>query len=113
MAIKKSCRVTFADEKTEQTFLELNDEDEIKKYIQRAIEDIKENTFCGTQIPKRLIPVEYIKKYEVRNLWKYDLPQGWRLLYSITTPTKIEIISILIEWLNHKDYERRFRYILF
>ncbi len=111
MAIKKPCKVTFADLKTQKSFFELNENDDIKKYIKRAIEDIKQNAFCGIQIPKRLIPKEYIIKYEIKNLWKYDLPQGWRLLYSITTPTKVEIISLIIEWFNHKNYEKRFMYL--
>lgn len=97
MALEKTCRITFADPNTEKSFLKLKDSDELKKYILRAIEDIKQNAFCGIQIPKRLIPNEYKKKYEIRNLWKYDLPQGWRLIYSITTPTKAEIISLILE----------------
>lgn len=52
-----------------------------------------------------------LKKYRITNLWKYDLPDGWRLLYSITTPSKVEILSIIIEWFNHKNYGRRFRYL--
>jgi len=111
MAIRKPCRVTFLDEKTEEVYEHLSPDDEIKKHIKRAIEDIKQNAFCGIQIPKRLIPKEYIQKYQITNLWKYDMPMGWRLLYTITTPTKAEIISLIIEWFNHKEYEKRFRYL--
>jgi Txe/YoeB family toxin of Txe-Axe toxin-antitoxin module len=110
MAIKRPCRITFLDLNIEKSFFELDKEDEIKKHIQRAINDIKQNAFCGIQIPKRLIPEEYKKKYEIKNLWKYDLPQGWRLIYSIITPTKAEIISLILNWFPHKEYERRFNY---
>ena len=112
MGIIKPSEVTFADDRIEKSFLELDETSEIKRFIKRSIRDIKTNAFCGIQIPKRLIPKEYIKKYGIRNLWKYDLPDGWRLLYSITTPTKVEILSIIIEWFNHKDHERRFKYLL-
>ncbi len=112
MGIIKPSKITFADDNIENSFLELDDTDEIKKFIRRAIKDIKTNAFCGIQIPKKLMPKEYIKKYDLRNLWKYDLPNGWRLLYTITTPTKIEILSIIIEWFNHKNYERKFKFIL-
>ncbi len=112
MKIIRPSKVVFADDKIEKSFLELDEMSEIKKFIKRAINDIKANAFCGIQIPKRLIPKEYIKKYRIRNLWKYDLPDGWRLLYSITTPTKVEILSIIIEWFNHKEYERKFKYLL-
>ena len=110
MRIIKPSNIVFADNKIEKEFTNLKENDEIKKYIYRAIEDIKTNAFCGIQLPKRLIPKEYIKKYNITNLWKYDLPDGWRLVYSITTPNKIEIISIILEWFNHPNYEKRFKY---
>ncbi|MEA1904772.1 MAG: hypothetical protein U9M97_02690 [Candidatus Hadarchaeota archaeon] len=37
------------------------------------------DAFCGIQIPKKLIPREYSRKYGIDNLWKYDLPGGWSL----------------------------------
>ncbi len=108
--MKKNSYAVFADDKIEKAFYNLQETNEIKKFIKRAIRDIEENAFCGIRIPKKLIPKEYIKKYQINNLWKYDLPYEWRLIYSITTPNKIEILSIIIEWFNHKDYSRRFRY---
>ena len=68
-----------------------------------------QNAFCGTQIPKRLFPKEYIQKYGITNLWKYDLPKAWRLLYSVAKD-EVVVISIILEWFDHKEYERRFKY---
>ena len=110
MRIMKSSKVVFADDNVEKDFGKLDESDELKKYLKRAIKDIQINAFCGIQIPKKLIPKEYIQKYGITNIWKYDLPDGWRLIYSITTPTKIQIVSIILEWFNHKGYERRFNY---
>jgi|SRR3989338_3498006 len=110
MRIIRPSKVVFADDKLEKEFHELGENDEIKRYIKRAIEDIRRNAFCSTPIPKRLIPQVYIQKYGVKNLWKYDLPDGWRLLYWITTPTNIEIVSVILEWFSHPEYERRFGY---
>jgi hypothetical protein len=45
----------------------------------------------------------------IDNLWKYDMPSAWRLLYSLKTE-EIEIVAIILEWLDHKNYERRFGY---
>ena len=73
------------------------------------IKDLKENAFCGIQVPKRLFPKEYIQKYDINNLWKYDLPSGWRLLYSVANG-EVVVLAIIIEWMSHKDYERRFNY---
>jgi len=102
--------VKFADNNLEIEFYGLSDGDEIKEYLKRAIKDLQINAFSGIQIPKRLIPEEYIKKYGAKNLWKYDLPDGWRLIYTITTPSKVCIVSVILKWFDHSDYERRFRY---
>jgi len=110
MRILKPSRVVFANDKLEKAFYKLDKNDEIRRYIIRATLDIQKNAFCGIQLPKRLIPQEYYKKYGVDNLWKYDLPDGWRLIYSITTPNKVEILSVILEWFDHPDYERRFGY---
>jgi len=50
-----------------------------------------------------------IKKYKISNLWKYDLTNGWRLIYTIESD-EIRIISIILEWFDHKNYEKRFGY---
>ena len=107
------CRIFFADEKIKKAYDDLLtstvEDKKIHKWITRALEDIKENCFCGIQIPKKQIPKNYIQKYRVDNLWKYDLPMAWRLIYTVKKG-EIMIISIILEWMTHKDYERRFRY---
>ena len=110
MRFLKPSEVVFAENKIEKEFVGLSEGDEIKKYIRRAIDDIKQNAFCGIPIPKRLFPKEYIQKYQVNNLWKYDLPDAWRLIYTIKTPNKVQILAVILEWFNHKDYERKFHY---
>lgn len=106
----KASRVVFISEELERDFHILKDDDPIKKAMRRAINDLRENAFSGIQIPKRLMPREYVQKYGINNLWKYDLPRGWRLLYTVTTDNEVELISAILEWFDHKDYERRFGY---
>ncbi|MDP1728881.1 MAG: hypothetical protein Q8L27_01615 [archaeon] len=110
MSIIKPSEVVFANDKLEKSFDKLPENDEIKIYIRRAINQIKTNAYCGTQYKKNLIPAEYVKKYKVNNLWKYDLPDGWRLIYALFPQNKVEILSVIIEWFNHKNYDRRFHY---
>lgn len=108
--MKLSTKVKFVNEKLKESFENLKDfEKQIYNWLMRAFEDIEKNAFCGIQIPKKLIPKEYIKKYKIKNLWKYNLPNAWRLLYSIENQ-EIIVVSIILEWLNHKDYERKFKY---
>jgi len=106
----KPSQVIFISQELEEEFESLPENDIIKKAIIRAINDLKQNAFCATPIPKKLIPEEYIKKYDAENLWKYDLPNGWRLLYTINVENKVKLISAILEWFDHKDYERRFNY---
>ena len=109
----KSINVTFSDKKIEDEFESLKkgkfEDKELHKFIDRAITDLKKNSMCGTKIEKRLWPKEYKQKYYITNLWKYDLPNAWRLIYTIQT-TDVMILSVILEWFDHKEYERRFKY---
>jgi len=106
-------RVKFVDEGLKQAYYSLEKGDaaewELFKQLTKAFSALEENAFCGIQIQKRLIPRSYLKNYRVDNLWKYNLPKGWRLLYSVRRD-EIVVISIILEWLPHKEYERRFGY---
>ena len=103
-------RIQFINEKIKEAFNKLKKEDsKMHNILLRAFNDIENNVFCGIQIPKRLIPQEYFKKYNIKNLWKYNLPDAWRLIYSIEGKNLL-VISIILEWMDHKTYERRFKY---
>ena len=78
-------------------------------FIDRATKDLKKDPTCAIKIPKRLWPKIYIQNYGITNLWKYDLPSGWRLIYTIKTD-EVMILSVILEWFNHKEYERKFKY---
>lgn len=83
---------------------------QLKKQLDNAFRTIENNAFCGIQIPKRLIPKGYQNKLgEINNLWKYNLPNAFRLIYTIKRDNE-NIVSIILEWMSHKDYEKRFRY---
>ncbi|MFH0869757.1 MAG: hypothetical protein V1866_01725 [archaeon] len=106
----KPSRVVFISDALEKSFYSLSEDDFLKKSIIKAIHELRKNAFSGIQIPKRLIPKEYIRTFKINNLWKYDLPKGWRLMYTVTADNEVELISAILEWFDHKDYERRFRY---
>ena len=106
----KPSKVIFISDELEDNYNSLSEDDFVKKSIVKAVKDLKSNAFAGIHVPKRLIPKEYIKKYGINNLWKYDMPKGWRLLYTITSENEVELISAILEWFDHKGYERRFKY---
>lgn len=101
--MKLPCKVRFQEEKTKIAYE--NEDKKIKKWLDTSLEKIEKNSFSGIQIPKKLIPEEY----KVNNLWKYNMPKGYRLIYSIENQ-EIQIVAIIIEWVKHKDYEKRFKY---
>jgi Txe/YoeB family toxin of Txe-Axe toxin-antitoxin module len=109
----KEIEVRFVEAKLKEAYLKLREssgeEKEIYQRITKAIQILKKNPEAGIKIPRRLIPKTYIQKYSIDNLWKCNLSRGWRLLYTIAQD-EIRIISILLEWLDHKNYERRFGY---
>ncbi len=106
-------RVTFVDDKLFAAFGKLktstSEERKLHDLIDRAFDDLKEDPFTGIKIPKKLWPREYVQKYGINNLWKYDLPNGWRLIYTVRGDS-VQIVSIILEWFDHKTYERRFEY---
>ena len=106
---KPSNKVSFADEKLEKAFNSLSEDSPLKKSVRKAMDKIRENAFCGERIPQKQIPKEYIKKYNIDNLLWIPLPNAWRLVYSIFGEG-IEILSLIIEYYDHKNYERRFKY---
>lgn len=109
-----SSEVRFGNESLKISYSELGDghfeEKQLKEWLDRAFEDLQKNAFSGVQIPKRLIPKGYQLKYgPLDNLWKYNLPNAWRLIYTVKRD-EIIVLSIILEWMTHKEYEKRFKY---
>ena len=64
----------------------------------------------GVKIPRNVWPRFYVQKYGIDNLRKYDLPDGWRLIYTLKGDT-VRIVAVIIEWFSsHKEYAKRFGY---
>lgn len=105
---KTPARVYLVDEGLKKKLVRLNGT-ELHRWLNQAFDRLKENPSCGTRIRRELIPREYVKRYRVNNLWKYDLPEGWRVIYTITRMGPLAA-AVILEWLPHKKYERRFGY---
>ena len=77
--------------------------------IEKAIDLLKKNPFAGNQIPKRQLPDKYSEKYDAENVWRIELANRWRLIYTITG-NKLEIINFVMDIFDHKNYDRVFGY---
>lgn len=82
---------------------------QLLKAIEREEDNLLIDMHRGIQIPKSQIPQEYIDLYGVSNLWKINLPDYWRMIYTLTG-NEFEIISILLEFMDHKEYDKKFGY---
>jgi len=110
--MKKEVNIVFINDELENEFINLPEDDFLKKKIKYVMERIKENPAFGQPIAKRLIPKEY-KNQGIDNAFWVELSKGrgWRLIYSLTPKGEAEIIAIILEWFTrHKDYERKFGY---
>lgn len=77
--------------------------------IKQKIEFLKDNPEYGLHILKDRIPKEYVVKYDVNNLWKVNLSGAWRMIYTIRG-SEVDIISLILDILNHRNYEKKFGY---
>ncbi len=105
--------VAFIEERIKKEFESLEkgrfEDKKLFSYIKRAIDALKINPASGTKVPKSLWPEKYLEEYKITNLWKYDLPNAWRLVYTLETD-EIRIMTFILEWFDHKNYEKRFGY---
>ncbi len=77
--------------------------------IHRVRNLIKQNPFVGDQVPKKQIPRKYTLKYDVDNVWRIELTDRWRLVYTISG-NRVEIITFIIDIFDHKEYDKVFGY---
>ncbi len=103
-------RVVFIDYELEREFNILDEDEPVKKGLIKAIKDLKQDAFVGRHVKKKLIPRELIQKYNMNNLWIYNLPDAWRMLYFLAPDNELKIVAVLLDWMDHKDYERLFRF---
>jgi hypothetical protein len=86
-------------------------ENTILNAFNKKKELIKNNPHYGDPIAKKLIPDEYKKKYGVTNLFRVELPNYWRMLYTLTNnETQIQIIAFVLDIIDHKEYDKKFTY---
>ena len=77
--------------------------------IQGVINNLKKGILPGERIKYEQIPRYYIKRHGVDNAFHVYLPEGMRLVYSITI-YKGEKAAFLMELVDHHSYEHRFNY---
>lgn len=77
--------------------------------ISRLFDIIANNPFYGENAKKDLIPKEYRQKYDAGNLFIADLPDYWRMIYTLESD-EIEIIAFILDIIDHDIYNKKFKF---
>tara|TARA_Y100000310_G_scaffold340437_1_gene436223 strand:- start:2338 stop:2694 length:357 start_codon:yes stop_codon:yes gene_type:complete len=115
--MKKTIRIILSPE-AKEVFEYLNQEAPTSKNertilnaVNQKIELIKINVHFGDPISKAKIPPDYKTKYSVTNLFRVELPNYWRMLYTLTEGgTEVEIVAFVLDIFDHKDYNKKLNY---
>jgi len=88
----------------------LDSDSKLFKSITDTINLIKKDPTRGDHISHAKIPSYYIKKYHIKTLFRIELIDYWRLLYSIQIFEDIGIGILVLDALDHEKYDKRFGY---
>jgi len=86
-----------------------SDHQKLLNSIRQKIDFLKENPEYGFHIEKKKIPKKYIALYDANNLWKVNLTGAWRMIYTLRG-SEVEIIALILDIMDHTDYDKRFGY---
>jgi Txe/YoeB family toxin of Txe-Axe toxin-antitoxin module len=79
----------------------------LQSAILRMIELITSNPFYGENAKKALIPRAYVNQYDVTNIFIADLPDYWRLIYTLESD-EIQIIAFVLDIFDPEEYNKKF-----
>ena len=78
------------------------------KSIERVIAILKDNPQYGDPVTNKLVPAKY-KKLRLNNLYRAELSNFWRMLYTVEGNT-IEIFVFVLDITDHAQYNKLFGY---
>jgi hypothetical protein len=87
---------------------------DVQESLRRHAGALEEDPFRGTFIALKRVPRATLKRWEARmgelpNLYKLDLPQGWRALYIVASNERGRAVFV-IEVVRHTEYDRMLGY---
>jgi len=82
---------------------------QLLKAIDREKDNLKINPQHGIHITRKNISKSVVERYGTDRLWKINLPDYWRMIYTITG-NDVKIISFVLDFMDHKKYNKVFGY---
>jgi hypothetical protein len=112
MFFGKEIRILLKD-KAKDAFLELkrrNDKEalSILNSFNRICDILRQNPQYGDPLAKDLIPEEF-KKQGIHNLYRVELSNFWRMLYTLEG-NKLEIFIFILSISDHPTYDKLLGY---
>lgn len=92
-----------------QLYNSLDQNNWLKKDIDQAMDELKINPLKGDKIEKKLWPKKYIDEHGIRNLFRYPLHEGYRLMYTLVSDNK-STTSVILNAIDHDTYDDLFGY---
>jgi aromatic ring-opening dioxygenase LigB subunit len=77
--------------------------------INAALGNIRANHYYGGLIPRKYISRGVVQKYGTDKIFRVELVGFWRLLYTIIGD-EAKIIAFILEYMDHKRYDKVFGY---
>ena len=82
---------------------------QLLKAIEREKSNLKINPQYGIHIPRKNIAKGVLQRYGTDRLWKIDLVGYWRLIYTLSGD-EVKVIAFVLEFMDHKKYDKIFGY---
>ena len=71
---------------------------------------LAENRIAGHQVPRDRIPRKYLEKYELKNLYHYPHPEGYRSVYTLLHDGDNRVSVVVLGLFTHNEYDDLFGY---
>ena len=109
---EKEIRI-FLKGQAKKSFIELKkrkdkESQAILRSIDRVKNILKQNPQYGNPIAKEIIP-DSLKKQGIKNLYRVELSNYWRMLYTLQG-NRIEIFLFILNIIDHPTYNKLFGY---
>ena len=82
---------------------------QLLKSINRTIDLLSENPYLWEYIPKKYITKKLFEQYDTNKIFRVEIVGYWRLLYTLIGK-ETHIIAFILEFMDHKSYDKKFNY---
>lgn len=88
----------------------LPESNEIRKKIEKLIDELLMNPSAGEQLQRKLWPRDYTKR-GLENVFRYEVDKSMRETYTVRRiDNQNREVRIIDFFRTHKEYERKFHY---